>query len=456
MRTLLRFIGIFALAVSLHLLILVFFLKISNFTRLIYFLQFGCTKSLPLDSQFSNIDNSGLANYLQQSGFELIDLIKMAKVSGRFTKIITNMMLNTYRIHEKTVRIEKVEQELDNKNAIFLSEYDAVLEFLEHFGNIIQALHFSGMFFSGAERLRINHYIAKYCSQSLKRLELRDADHFLIGVTNQIFPRVLHVTVQNFEYINDLQLNRIYPNIENLTIWSYDLALNSLPHHYPHLKHFTTFNTDEGIVMDLLRLNPQLRSLSFNDVPSLEFIDDINKALPHLELLEVKHFANGFHNSTDRIQNIHFANVRHFGLLAEVIGSDIFTFDRIPISFSDLQTLKIGSLTTNDVYHRLIQENNHIEILRLERVFEIETIPIITSFVNQLDNLEELSISWVSDVEQADIVELLGNLQHLRKVIFDFLVEFDCDSLASIVSSTWKIEHEAFAFDTCMITFEER
>lgn len=427
---------------------------------MIYSLQISCTNGLPLDStketQISNLNDFGLTNYLQQSGFEFTDLIKMAKVSDRFSKIIANIMLNTYRIHEKTVRIEKVEQELDSKNAIVIGEYEVILELLEHFGNIIQGLHYSGMFFSGEERLKINQYIAKYCSQSLIGLELRDADNYLIGVTNQTFPRVTHVNVQNFEYVDDLQLNRIYPNLENLTIWSYDSALNSLAHHYPHLKHFTTFNMNEMIVTDLIRLNPQLRGLSFNDVPSFDFIEDINKALPHLELLEIRHFANGFQNSTDRTQNIHFANVRHFGLHADVIGSETFTFDRIPITFNNLETLKIVSLTENDVYQRLIQENNQIEILRLERVFEIETIPIITTCVDQLANLEELSISWVSDIELADILDLLGHLQHLRKVSFDFLIEFDCDGLASAVSSKWKIEIEAFAFDTCMITFEAR
>lgn len=376
----------------------------------------------------------------------------MAKISDRFQVTVTHLMRSKFHIHEKTLRIEKIVQ--DNiKNAIFLSDFEAILEFLQYFGEIVPRTFYSGMFFSSEERLQINQHIAKYCAGTLLELELVDADSFLISDTSESFPRVSRLNIQNFDYTDNLELNRIYPNLTSLTICSYDVSLKSLVAAYPKLTHFSSSRTDESIVLKLVFSNPQLRSFGFLDVPTIEFIGDINQALPQLESMEVKQNPDGsFQSSVDDAQSVHFENVQHFGLYAD--GFDEMIVDRVPFTFSHLKSLKIGALTADTLYSQLIRDNDKIEVLALERTNEAQTLPLIAEYVSELLSLRELSVSWMDEVDGTDVLDLVNRMHHLKKVILDFWIEFDCENLVPMFSPKWHVHNEYFSMDSCMLTLE--
>lgn len=376
----------------------------------------------------------------------------MAKISERFQDAVTHLMRTKFHIHEKTIRIEQVHQ--DNiKNAIFLSDIATILEFLQYFGDIIPRIYYSGMFYSGEERLQINQYIAKYCARTLLELELIDADSYLIRDTSDLFPTVSRLNVQNFEYTDNLALNRIYPNLTSLTICSYDFPLKSLVDFYPKLMHLSTSRTDESIVLEVVLSNPQLRRFDFLDVPTVQFIEHINQALPQLESLEVKHNPDGFLGPTDIAESlVHFKNVQHFGLNAD--GFEEITVERVPFSFGQLKSLKIGALTADSLYSQLIQDNDQIEVLTLERINDVDILPLIAEYVSELHSLRELSVSWMDDVDESDVFDLVNTMHHLKKVILDFWIEFDCDHLVPRFAPKWHVQNEYFSMDSCMLTLE--
>lgn len=403
----------------------------------------------PADSQINAADALSPDTYLAQLDF--VDLIKMAKVSDRFERAVAHLLRTRYRIHEKTVRIEQVEQETHLNDAIILTDFPAILELLQHFGHAIRRIYFSGMFFSTEQRARINRHIADYCAQTLVELELCDADGYLISDTNRTFPHVTRLNVQNFEYADNLDLSRIYPNVKWLTFCAYDNEITSLVRPFAHLEHLTTVRIAESTVLALVRLHPKLRSFHMHDVASLAFLRNVSQLLPALASLELKHGPDGFlTDASVHVEDVRFESVTHFGIAAD--GFDEITFERLPLTFGRLNSLKITSPTPSTVYRRLVDENRQLAVLTLDRVSDAEAVPLIVDLAGQLERLVELSVSWMDEVDESDVLALVDNLRHLKKVILDFWIEFDCADLVPKIGAQWNVANETFSLDACMLT----
>lgn len=403
----------------------------------------------PTDPQINSADEPSPDIYLAQ--LELVDLVKMAKISDRFERAVAHILRTRYRIHEKTIRIEQVEQETHLGDAIIMTDFPAILELLQHFGHVIPRIYFSGMFFSTEQRAHINRHIAEYCSQTLLELELCDADGYLISDTNRTFPHVARLNVQNFEYADNLDLSRIYPNVQWLTFCAYDNRVTSLVRPFAHMEHLTTLRIAESTVLALIRLHPKLRTFHMHDVASLEFLRNVSQLLPQLESLEVKHGPDGFlTESSLSVDDVRFESVSHFGIAAD--GFDEITFERVPFTFGRLNSLKITSPTASSVYRQLVQENSQVAVFTLDRVGDAEAVPLIVDLASRLERLVELSVSWMDEVDESDVLALVDNLRHLKKVILDFWIEFDCADLVPKIGPQWNVESETFSMDACMLT----
>lgn len=140
--------------------------------------------------------------------------------------------------------------------------------------------------------------------------------------------------------MENYKLNTIFPNIKQLFLLVRGVSDQScIDLEYPHLEHLSTAishpklaSFDESTIKEVLKKNPQIRSVEF-ELVSQSFLKVVNQYLPELEVLRVTALSG----EIDYFNGIRFANVKKLSLKA--------VDDKIPsnIVFNQLEKVVFDS-----------------------------------------------------------------------------------------------------------------
>lgn len=376
---------------------------------------------------------------------EIAELNNLADTSARFRTLITDQyMIPLLQIPKKLIHIggQKHFHQLTTDD-LFIGTFQIILRFLRNFGHLITKLKFIGnSSFSSDEKFAISEYIEKYCSQTLADIHLIESNSYLTNDAKRTFPNVLKVTISSFSQLNISQIHRIFPNMLELALTNDLLAISNT----------STWKQ----LYNSLESMPQLRALSLSRIPSYDQLEFINKILPNLESLAIGYDPSDFPNSIER--NVHFANVRHFQVNV-LGGTQGITNDSFPVVFDQLATLEMKMNEFASIPIKCIEEN--VALTSLTLPFEIASR--ISNNIKELKHLNELKVKWSTDVNAADLMSLMNELNQLD--CFTFIVSDLPDKLINlyavkgILQDEWNvtsigIEAQMTAYIVAHITVE--
>lgn len=377
---------------------------------------------------------------------EFLDLIVMADTHIKFQQMIANRyMIPKYRIHEKLICFdiaEKLPRHNINIDAIYIGKYDKILRFLRNFGKFVKNLELSGHSFTIQENVQINHFVEKYCWNSLEKLSLLRTNNYLLSDTVRIFPKMKKLNIVIPEEIDNFQIHRIYPLMDSLTFASETFQFTSMLHTNLNLKDLTfdiiksTENTDFSIACAFLRNNSQLHQLNLYRSPSFKLVKCASESLPHLITLSVESTLDGLSWLIDPIR---FGSVKNFKIF--IVASIRRAVDRFPITFDSLETLEILVATANDVPFDLIEQSVDLKFLSLPNTHWLGTFLRITNIIRHLPQLKVMKLKWTDDIDDMDTIRLINESEQLKEITFNVLYNHTRDSLVALIPNTWKIDH---------------
>lgn len=198
-----------------------------------------------------------------------------------------------YREAAKTSRRISVAIRINDNEQV---ELPNPYRFLQSFGHLIskQRIHFNA--------IKTLKYVSKYCSQSTTAMYL-DLRADLYVFKKKSFPNVetihLHWSFLEPKFRNfytNVRFNKLFPNLRNLLLEESHLKRKRIAVYFPHLIQLQIKNHRPSFLVDIyvkvLRLNPQLRSLSIITEHDVALLRAANQTLPFLEHLRIAFLKN--------------------------------------------------------------------------------------------------------------------------------------------------------------------
>lgn len=360
--------------------------------------------------------------------FDLLDfdeLVNIASSNERFRALISDhYMVSVFRIHEKLIRFSLNIYEREDPNMVIIQNNHTILPFLRNFGHLITNLQFLGEAFRVSHVEEIDYYIEQYCSATLTELDLDRAGTSLITNTRTSFPRVVRLKLTFLGHLDYMEINRIYPALEEFTIETNEPIPPNAAQFYSNLKRLNLLEYlygDDSGVRELLRLNPQLNALRLRRAPTFNLLQTINATLPNLESLAI-----GYRRQKTRPMKgeaVHFENIKHFSIRV----MDRFEHSHeTPITFKQLQTLEIS---TNGFHIPLNLVQQNVELKSISLLSAVEKVAVrILNEAGPFRALEEIKMR-LADIEDASSIHhVMNKFDTLKRVIL-IIYEFNDDAL---------------------------
>lgn len=390
----------------------------------------------------------------------------MAEISPEFNELIADRYMKPiHKIHEKKLIIENTNiNEIVISDKIHIGQYEIALKFLRIFGHLITKMEFNGDKFYTYQIMAIGHSIAHHCSNSLVELEINHGDDYLISDSARIFSKVTTLSLWMHKYLDRFQLNRIYPKLESLNLIGDSIEYKSLAQQYAHLTsfrvHLFASRSHDSAVEKILRENPQIRSLHLTTLPSVDLLQFISKHLRDLDSLSVETTPFGFPeppNSNGTRQTIHFESVKHFQI--EIKGRARSPPEVFPITFQQLKSCEIIAASLDGIPKKLIEQNVGLKSLSIPATTKGHAFSQILEFLTlSLHDLEEINVSWSSNVHEEETLRLMTQFDRLRKIGFTVWDDSNRIALMRIIPTNWKVTNtyvdRVLTMNVYHITFE--
>lgn len=272
------------------------------------------------------------------------------------------------------------------------------------------------------DRNSIDHrFVLKHCSAGLVKLTLNQCSDMVLRTIDKPFEGVKELCISDdFLRSNLSQLSVWFPAMDTLLLD--EVNFMAQPDLCSQLKHFEMINEDALIplptIKQLLRMNPQLKSLNLRCDYDADFLRTISEYLPKLEELSL--FSPNDLFKSFGTQNFIFENVKKFTLsnshlFLVTAFSDLV---QLPFVFNNLRELTmIGFTSSGGPLLTFIQRNKNLEKLHLGAYFDASTLDLqhMKALVKTLPNLAELQIDGDAFAND-DLIEFLSTAQTLNKV----------------------------------------
>lgn len=318
---------------------------------------------------------------------------------------------------------------------VAIGSYGAAERFLERFGSAVSRLQFES---EADQNSGIWQFVEHYSVQSLQSLKL-----FNVRSLSKTFDNVHSLHLRLNVHDDDLQLNRRFPNLNELRFQAYlpDTRYTTLEQAHPHL---TRFEYDcertadgETTLRHFVRANPQLRRLAvthFVDHDMLAVIRDSLPLLDELSLIYSRHasdeptFAGG--------RTVRFDSVRKFTVCVSFY--DNYSDEYFGISFGALDELEILTTKFAGLALRLVEANRNLKRLSVGRLFQ-ENSQLMANVVLGLRQLEEVVVPWSDETTQESVARIMDGQTNLTTVTFAVFNVDDPSQLYAMVSPQWKL-----------------
>lgn len=281
----------------------------------------------------------------------------------------------------------------------------------------------------------VSQYVNKYCSKTVKRLELKFIDQKIMNYLTMPFEVVNEFSCSIIsDRLNTTQpFNQLFPKLRHLNLYLY----SSSDYRYfdceiPNLEHLTVTRTqywrEPDQIRGLLEKNPNIRRI---DIISRTFppnyIEVINRLLPNIE-----HLTMTLVNI--KTESIRFANVKSFNL-AQI--------ERDSIGKLSLPNLKSFQLIYDSRFlgewQQFFKQHSYISHLHLEQT-TYGYLPI-DKLLNDLPNLIDVHFKCVDIIPAENIITFIENHKNLRKMqlLFREVTDNDESLLRKRFENEWII-----------------
>lgn len=255
--------------------------------------------------------------------------------------------------------------------------------------------------------------IAKKSSDSLIELELQGCNEEIWHHIQQPFKNVESLSfIFNLCVPNDVKLNKVFPKLRRLELKDLDLQRDQhvFDCYFEHLKNlsitsFTIMKSIESDVRELIKRNPQIKSLSVS-FPSMDFLKFVNKYLPKLENIEI---LSSIENYSDQMK-IQFESVKKIciKLNTSIVPKSI--------TFAQLEELELESLHgLNREWFQFIQQNQKIRKIQLKKPMRNKEMLMLAEVA---PNLEECSLNCSPNIKEETIDKFMLKSLAMMKIHF--------------------------------------
>lgn len=389
-------------------------------------------------------DLNGDVLFLICEQLELKDLLNLAQASAKMSPFAEQTFRWKYGNHfigitmSESNRRRKFGRTIDVKR-IDISDFQLALDLLQYFGHLINHLHVGNKFIPNEKAAAINQAINKYCSKTLKQLDLDFIKEDTFKHLNTSFETVDELTFGvDLKRINSgiVPLNELMPNLIRLKLNLYSaIDYSFIDKEFRHLNQLQIFTTSEAWtrktqikIEGFFRKNPQITTIDMAAFPD-EYIIKINQLLPNLHSLTIDAF--------DIIDTVEFEHVKHFEL---VVISPV-PIDKL--SFPRLESLKMGFFTeSSDQWAAFFRRHQSVSRLFIDNAF---SIPLV-EFTANLPNLNDLTLQNIIMCDSftiKDICEFIRGHAMMTKLqllnIIYYFKEGDLENLQERLGNDWHV-----------------
>lgn len=299
-----------------------------------------------------------------------------------------------------------------SEESIEIKQLEIVSNVLTYFGDAIRKLTLFTEFTTNGNVYRyIGRMMNEHCSEMLERIEVWYSFETVLKHLTKPFRAVKSVKLSYFPNRDGddcLPMDELFPNMEQLDL-KLSTALNSsyIVRHHPNLNSLKiqdlsykdeihSTNPDAAGLEKLIELNPQIRNIDFEAVPSHR-VKFVGEHLPNLDSLTLAKL-----NGEDEI---HFQNVTTF----RAEGSPT------NIRFDHLQELHINGFVRTEKWDDFIEKHSTIQKLHIP-MLELNADAFM-AFTKHVPNVQEMTISiylaqqWIEPTILIGFLNKHGKLQ---------------------------------------------
>lgn len=314
---------------------------------------------------------------------------------------------------------EQANQVSDTDGIIKIQNLGTMLKTLKYFGDFISKLE---IVFDSIDPLenrvhQIYQFTNVYCSERLAQLHLANAPNGFFDNFRKPFKRLENVSLSgDFDKLSNenKNLSEIFIALRSLTLNTYSiLDSNWIEQVYPHLEYLNLLvyksngnapgRLTKSKIERLLENNKQIRILALEDA-SPELLRIVAKNLPNLEKLELKLFE-----AFDDEDEIHFKHLKF--LNTKLSSHSVPTI----IDLENLEELETDAFPGGcQRWMEFVEEHEHLKRLTVDHYYINDSEILRLAQANS--NLTEMSLWCENDVKSKNLIKLIENNQHLRKM----------------------------------------
>lgn len=376
------------------------------------------------------------------------DLVHISEVHERFVSVAISVYRRLYRKSNKLVLNLGSVHYQSNDDCCPCPASENIEPFFRHFGHLVSNAFINCMGKRKADSYDIGALLQKFCADSLVQLDLALCDENDFPTIQTPFTKLQKLTFIEAKLNRNVsQMDVWFPHIQSLELINVKLSQpESFEVNFPHLKSLEIYIEESNLpiqtVSEMLRHNPQLKSLSLLCDYDQNFIESLSRNVPGLEELELWAPEDRFLSFQNH--KIHFAAVKKFTLNSCTTRGDFLV--NIPFAFSGLREIKFDGF--NQFKGQILDFINRSPTLK-----KLQLIPYVDDWddlthgdvqkllgcLPKLTELEFCADSFVVD----DVVQLLNCSEQLTDVVLLFMEMPFCEHFQDSIQMQWNLTKQA-------------
>lgn len=225
-------------------------------------------------------------------------------------------------------------------------------------------------------------YIKEFCKFSaFTELSITGKPGEALQYFGKPFVNVERVCIQPSD-LDNISLTEMFPNMQRLEVfYSEATGFANVEQCFPNIKHLEilTKNIDEmEKTLEMIRLNPQLTSLSLPFTPDTTLMQRISESLPNLQDLKINYIEK---LPLDGGDTVHLESVKRLEM-----QMGLYYVRKIPFSFHHLEELTLHTCYTLEYaqlkhhlgdFYSFIRENSSIQKLKIDSMERLNQFRLV-------------------------------------------------------------------------------
>lgn len=362
------------------------------------------------------------------SKLSLYELLMKAEIDEHCLKVARELFRQNYgltKFHVSGPFQNDESNAIDdlNQQQIIIQNFSLVKMILNVFGDLIRKLDISFENIDSCPGREIINNVNRNCSQSLKRLEMKNCKEYVLDSLKMTFPH-MRTALFSSSQSKSLQISsdagkfdQLFPNLESLLLeYTTKSDWKLIGNEFPKLTMLAVElpngkdpdRPDDIYVGNWLKSNTKIEILSIQ-YSTLNILRAANELLLNLKNLELRFLSTEYLNYTG--DPIHFNNVRQLTVQSNRSNEETPEF----IFFHQLQELKLYvKPELNDKWILFIgQQLNKKSIIKLYISTTVLTRERFNSLSDLLPNLIGVSVECSTDYTAKDIIKFIEKSNQL-------------------------------------------